>query len=306
MTSQPFADKRVKSYHLIFNPISGPGEPGAKLAEIEAGLSSISNLTVRLTEADTPVEDLARQAVHEGADVVIAAGGDGTVSGVAAALVDTDVKLGIIPSGTANAFATTLKMPENFLDACDIIKAGHFRQVDTARCNDHMMLLAVSVGLEADMLDRMEREEKAKFGKLAIVINSLKELKEVEQFKAHIETLDHTWDEPATAITIANTATNTMVLAQGPADVTADDGLLSITLITPEHQWGFLKSAAHLFLSALQEQAVENKVIHSCKARSVKVTTDPPQTIFVDGEPFDESALTIECKPRSLNVLVPR
>lgn len=305
MTKQPFVDQSVTSYHLIFNPVSGPGDPGSKLTEIEAGLQSLSNLTVRLTDPDVRIEDLTQQAIDEGADVVIAAGGDGTVSGVASALVNTDVVLGIIPTGTANAFATTLGIPENFLEACDIIKSGRPKAVDTARCNDHMMLLAVSIGLEADMLDNMEREEKARLGKLAIVVNSLQELRDVEQFETHLETPDATWHEPATAVTIANAATNTMVLAQGPADVVADDHQLSITLFTPEHQWGVLQSAAQLFFSALKGETVENETVHACKARSVKVTTEPPRTIYVDGEPFGETPLTVECLPRSLKVLTP-
>lgn len=306
MSNQPFADKQAKSYHLIFNPHSGPGDPGPKLAEIESNLESISNLTVRLTEPDIRIEAIAQQAVEEGADVIIAAGGDGTVSGVAATLVDTDRVLGIIPAGTANAFATTLGIPENFASACNIIKAGHWQRVDTARCNNQMMLLAASIGLEADMLERMERQEKSRFGKLAIVINSLRELQALEQFETHLQTPDRTWHESSTAVTIANTATKTMVLAQGPAEITADDHNLSITLVTPKNRLGILRSVANLFLSGLQQKTVDNAAIYSCKAQSVQVTTDPPQTVFVDGEPFGKTPIELTSHPQSLNVLTPQ
>lgn len=295
----------MESYHLIFNPVSGPGDPGPKLTEIQTQLESLPNLTVHLTEPDTPVEKLAEKAIAQGARVVIAAGGDGTISGVASALVNTDIALGIIPAGTANGFASALDIPENFADACDIVKAGHRQKVDTARCNDRMMLLVACLGFEANLLTRMEREEKTRLGKLAIVTNSLKELREVKQFQTRLETAEHQWQETATAVTIANTATIDMVLAQGPADLSADTGDLSITLFTPKHEMGVLKSAAKLFLSALREQEVQSDTVRSCKANKVTVRAEPPQTVFVDGEPAGETPITVQCYPRSLTVITP-
>ncbi|RZM79156.1 YegS/Rv2252/BmrU family lipid kinase [Leptolyngbya iicbica] len=303
--THPAAETAAQSYWVVFNPVSGTGQPGDKLTEIQSALESLCHLTVRLTKPDLSAAQIAQDAVAAGADVVIAAGGDGTVSGVASALVDTDVALGIIPTGTANAFASALNIPESVLDACDIIQTGQHQRVDTAWCNDRLMLLVACIGFEAELLDRMDREEKSQLGKLAIVTNSLKELRDVRQFETQLETPDDQWHEPATAVTIANAATVDMVLAQGPAAVTADDGNLSITLVTPEHQWGVVKSAANLFLSALQERTVDNDTVHSWQVPQVKVHTDPAQAVFVDGEPAGETPLTVKCHPRSLSVLIP-
>lgn len=304
MTNFPAATSQ-KSYYLVFNPVSGQGNPGDKLTAIESAMADVTNFQVRLTKPDLGAEQLAKAAIAEGADVVIAAGGDGTVTGVASALVDTDVALGIIPAGTANGFASALDIPENLMEACEIIITGHPQRVDTARCNDKLMLLAACIGFEADLLENMEREEKSRLGKLAIVTNSIKELQNVEQFEAQLETPDDQWREPATAVTIANTATVDMVLAQGPGKTTAEDGHLSITLVTPDHQWGVVKSAARLLLSGLQQSTLDDETIHSWKAPHVKVTTDPPQSVFVDGEPAGETPLAITCHPQSLTVLVP-
>jgi YegS/Rv2252/BmrU family lipid kinase len=299
------AETAAKSYWVVFNPVSGVGEPGDKLTKIQSALDSLCDLTVRLTKPDLSATQIAQDAVAAGADVVIAAGGDGTVSGVASALVDTDVALGIIPTGTANAFASALKIPESVPDACEIIQTGQRQRVDTAWCNDRLMLLVACIGFEAELLERMDREEKSRLGKLAIVTNSLKELRDVKQFETQLATPDGQWHEPATAVTIANAATVDMVLAQGPDQVAADDGDLSITLVTPDHQWGVVKSAANLFLSALQERTVDNDTVHSWQAPEVTVHTDPVQAVFVDGEPAGDTPLTVKCHPRSLSVLVP-
>jgi len=299
------AGQKPKSYYAIFNPVSGPGEPDSERAEIESALASLPNVTIWQTDPDVGAEQLARQAITDGADVVIAAGGDGTVSGVASALVGMDAVLGIIPTGTANAFASALNIPEDIAGACDVIETGRHQQVDTARCNGRIMLLVACIGFEADLLDRMDREEKSQLGKLAIITNSLKEIRDVEQFDAQLEIPGDRWQESATSVTIANAATANMVLAQGPGKVASDDGDLSITLIAPEHQWGVVKSAANLFLSALQGRTVENETVHSWKTNRVTVTTQPAQSVYVDGEPAGETPVTVECHPRSLTVLVP-
>ncbi|PSN17699.1 lipid kinase [filamentous cyanobacterium CCP5] len=293
-----------KSYHLIFNPISGQQDPGPKLTEIQSALEDL-NFTAHLTKPDRDAHQLAQQALKEGADVIIAAGGDGTVSGVASVLVGTDIPLGIIPSGTANGFASALGIPEDLDQACAIIKADHRSRVDTARCNDQLMLLVACIGFEANLLDNMDRDEKNILGKLAIVKNGLQELRDLEQFDVQLSTPDHHWNEPATAITIANTATAEMVLAQGPADVAADDRSLSVTLISPDHQWEAITSAADLLVSALQQRSVEDETVHHCKTSEVTVETDPAQKIFIDGEPAGETPIRIECHPKSLVVLTP-
>lgn len=295
----------LKTYHVIFNPVSGPGEPAQKQSAIEAGLNSLVNLTMQITKPDDDIVELARQAVANGADVVVAAGGDGTVSAVASALVDTEVALGIIPTGTANGVATALGIPENYTEACAIIQADHCKPIDTARSDGHLLLLAMAIGFEARILNRMERQEKQRMGKLAIITNSLKELGQVKHFDARVQTPDQSWHESATAVTIANIATIDMVLAQGPAEIEADDGQLSITLATPKHQWGVVTTAADLFLSALQKRSVEGETVHSCKAREVTVETDPPQDVYIDGEPCGTTPITVTCYPRSLTVLVP-
>jgi len=251
------------------------------------------------------IEALVRQAIAEGADVVIAAGGDGTVSAVATALVDTPTPLGIIPTGTANGFANALCIPESIPEACDVIKQGCCHKVDTARCNDRMMLLTTNIGFEANLLTEMDREEKNKLGKLAIVINSLRELRQIDRFETWLDTSENSWHESATAVTIANAATVGMVLAQGPAEVAADDGKLSITLVTPKHSWGVLMTATKLFFSALRKRSVHEKRIRSCKATQVTVNTEPSQKVYVDGEPAGETPVTVSRHPQSLRVLVP-
>jgi len=99
------------SASLIFNPSSGQGDPIEELMAIRAILEPEINLDICLVAKEFGAAQLAHQAIERGAETIIAAGGDGTISATAEALIGTGIPLGIIPTGTANAFATALGIP---------------------------------------------------------------------------------------------------------------------------------------------------------------------------------------------------
>src|SRR6266702_1018186 len=120
---------------LIMNPASGAsmlatnaGTPEEHETAILAALRAHSiEPEVRYTTLVDPGRGLARQAAAEGADVVIAAGGDGTVHEVATGLVGSKSALGIIPLGTMNNLAHSLNIPETIDEACAVIVGGMLR-----------------------------------------------------------------------------------------------------------------------------------------------------------------------------------
>ena len=105
---------------LIFNPVAGQGDPQEELAEIRSHLEPQIMLEVWLTKPDLDPAEQARELIQEikafdqtgeGESILIASGGDGTVGAVASAMVGSDIHLGIIPRGTANAFSVALGIP---------------------------------------------------------------------------------------------------------------------------------------------------------------------------------------------------
>ncbi len=96
---------------LIFNPVSGQGNAEAQLATIKDLLEPHIALTIYLTSLEAAAEQLTREAVAQGTELIIASGGDGTVSEVASVLIGTGIPLAVIPRGTANAFANGLGLP---------------------------------------------------------------------------------------------------------------------------------------------------------------------------------------------------
>ncbi|MGA7936373.1 MAG: methylglyoxal synthase [Kovacikia sp.] len=293
--------------HLIYNPVSGQGNSDQELAFIQQTLEPHLHLEVHLTTPEIGPEELVKQAIAAQADMVIASGGDGTVSAVAGALINSGIPLGIIPRGTANAFAVALGIPRllPIRNACQIILAGHTKLVDVARCNGLPMILLAGVGYEAEMVERASRELKDQWGAMAYLMAGWQILDEQGQFDAEIEVEGEVRQFQASAITIANAAPPTSVLAQGAGEVVFDDGLLDITIATAETKLQAVTTMLSMLGSALVKGERQNQNVVHGRARKLKVKADPPQKVVVDGEIIGTTPIEVECIPNGLTVLTP-
>jgi YegS/Rv2252/BmrU family lipid kinase len=294
-----------RSACLIFNPVAGQGDGEQDLANIIALLEPELNLDVQITSKEMDAGELAQAAVKRGAEAIIASGGDGTLSAAAEALVGSTIPLGIISRGTANAFANALGLSDTIEESCRDIIGGHTKIVDAAYCNGKPMVLLAGIGFEAETVEQADRDTKKRLGMLAYVFSGIKQLRELESFDAEIETEDQIIKVTAAAITIANAAPPTSVLAQGPAGVIYDDGLLDLTIVAPANARGAIAASFHLLQSALTGNAADREDIGYLRAKRIKVTTDPPQKVALDGEIIGTTPVEVECIPKGITIFAP-
>lgn len=295
----------TQSACLIFNPVAGQGDAEQDLATIRSLLEPEIALDIQLTTEEIDAGQLARVAIERGAEAIIASGGDGTLSAAAEALVGTSIPFGIISRGTANAFANALGLPDTIEAACQTILGGHTKVVDAAYCNGKPMVLLAGIGFEAETVEHADREAKNRFGMLAYVLSGLKQLRELESFDAEIETDEQVIKVTAAAITVANAAPPTSILAQGPAGVIYDDGLLDLTIVAPANTTGAIAASIHLLQTALSGNATERDDIGYLRANRVTVRTNPPQKVALDGEIVGTTPIEVECIPGGLTVFTP-
>ncbi|MDJ0694193.1 YegS/Rv2252/BmrU family lipid kinase [Mastigocoleus sp. MO_188.B34] len=296
---------RTRKASLIFNPAAGQGDSEQDLNTIRDLLSPTFDLDIKFTKKDLRTDKIAQEVVKNGAEIVIAAGGDGTLSAVAKALIQTDIPLGVIPRGTANAFASALGLPDIIDKACQTIINGKLRRLDVAKCNNKPMLLLAGVGFEAETVEGASRETKSKWGALAYLLSGIKQLNDIDSFEVEIETEEKIIRTTATAITVANVAPATSVLAQGPAGIICDDGFLDITIVTSNSWTSAIAASYHLLQTGLRGDAVTRDDIGYLRVKQVKVTTEPPQKVVLDGELIGETPIEVVCVPKGLNVFVP-
>ncbi|MBD2341539.1 YegS/Rv2252/BmrU family lipid kinase [Calothrix sp. FACHB-156] len=295
-----------RSACLIFNPVAGQGDSEQELNQIRALLEPEIDLDVYFTTEEVGADKLAQEAVARGVDEIIASGGDGTLSAAAAAVVNTGIPLGIISRGTANAFATALGIADTIEAACENILQGATRNVDIAYCNDLPMVLLVGVGFEAETVEKADREAKNRFGIMAYVLAGLQQLRDFETFDVEIETEDKIIKTSAAAVTVANAAPPTSVLAQGPAGILYDDGLLDLTIVAPVNKAGAIAATYHLFQTASAGHPVERDDIGYLRAKQFKITTEPPQKVVLDGEIIGTTPIEVKCVPGGLTLFVPQ
>lgn len=293
--------------HLIFNPVAGQGSAEQDLDLIRQLLQPHMSLHIHETTIETNPKELVQDVLAQGADLVIASGGDGTISAVAGALIGTNVPLGVIPRGTANAFAAALGIPRVLpvRTACQIILGGQTRTVDAARCNSIPMILLAGIGYEAEMVDLASRELKDQWGAMAYLMAGWQMLDAQDRFEAVVEVDGESYELQAAAITVANAAPPTSVLAQGGGQVIYDDGLLDLTIAAAESKIQAVTTMLRMLGAALIKVGAQQQNVVHVQAKTIKITTEPPQKVVVDGEIIGTTPIVAECIPNGLTVFVP-
>ncbi|MBF2063596.1 MAG: YegS/Rv2252/BmrU family lipid kinase [Calothrix sp. C42_A2020_038] len=290
---------------LIFNPSSGQNDAVEDLEIIRKHLEPKINLDICPLHKGLSANETMQQAINEGAEMILIAGGDGTISSVIEPLIGKDIPVGIIPRGTVNAFAKALNIPIDIEAACETILSGRPHRVDTATCNGKPMIVLAGIGLEPETIVQSSRRLKKRFGMISFLLAGIKELGEFNTFEAVIETENQMMNLRAIAVTVANTAASTSLLAHGPASIIPDDGLLDVTIFAPKNRTNAFFGAYHLLRSGFTDDATNRNDIQYLRAKNVKVKTKPLQKVSLDGDSIESTNVEIYCIPRSLTVLVP-
>jgi diacylglycerol kinase family enzyme len=142
---------------VLLNPTAGGSKTSDLPRKLEASFAA-AGAAARVVVLDSPASTAGavRRALDSGATVVAAGGGDGTVSTVAGALLDTGVPLGVLPLGTLNHFAKDLGLPVDLEQAVTVIASGRRLSVDVGEVNGRAFINNASIGIYPDIV--VERE----------------------------------------------------------------------------------------------------------------------------------------------------
>ncbi|WP_018981625.1 diacylglycerol kinase family protein [Salinimonas chungwhensis] len=296
-----------RSLVLIANPVAGGGKWQIEKNDVLARLNPYFRVKVLETSKERNGSVMAEKAISQGANIVVACGGDGTIAEVAHACIDRDVTLGVIPLGTANALSQVIHGYYSKLvpisHACDVIVEGKTMRMDTAQCNDRLMLLVAAAGFEEQMISAADREQKDAGGQMAYLRGLWEAISQNE-----VQELKVTFDdeEPVTITTpsfvVANAAPTTTALAQGGDEPDMTDGKLDITWLQPQEQADqqFL-SLAELVFSSQDTKKQSDRLEHR-QVEKVTIEFSEPADYALDGEILKDRKITINIKPSSLNI----
>lgn len=158
----------------IINPISGVGSK-RKIPKMIEGICSKKNcsLNISFTEYAGHASELTRQAIEEGAEYILAVGGDGTLNEIARAMIHSNAILGIIPKGSGNGLARELHIPMDVKRAIDLIAKGHVTTIDCCRANGQVFFCTCGVGFDAAVSQKFANEKRR--GSLTYIKNTIDE-----------------------------------------------------------------------------------------------------------------------------------
>ena len=258
---------------------------------------------VVLAEDSSAMAQAIQSAMAENPGMLIAGGGDGTINNIATHLVDTGIRLGVLPLGTLNHFAKDLHIPLALDEAVRTIAAAHTTRVDVGEVNGRIFLNNSSIGMYALMVRERDREQHSGLGKWpALIKASWKILSVHRSRKMHLVVDGRALDRRTPLVFIGNNAYVLSGFDIGER-IALDAGVLSLYVVPRDRRWSLVWLAIRSLFGRLhqdrdfQAMAAEDIVIDAGRSR---------MHVATDGE-VEELALPLHyrIRKRALCVIVP-
>jgi YegS/Rv2252/BmrU family lipid kinase len=311
----------VRRVAVVFNPATSPDDAPERKRDLHAALEAAGVEVVWLeTSKQDPGQGLTRRAVEHGVDLVLAAGGDGTVMACVTGLTGSGVPLAVLPGGTGNLLALNLDLPHDLDGALDVALHGDRRDLDVGALDGgaDRFVIMTGLGFDAAMLRDADPTLKARIGALAYVLSGLRQLRRrAAQFRIRLD------DQPTITrigqgLLIANLGRLQGGLAVAP-DARPDDGVLDVVVIGTRTPLDWLRLAAQVLLRCQRHGKVQQRQtsppgsagppwlpVELFRARRVEVDCDRPQPVERDGDSAGSTRrLLVEILPRALTLCVP-
>lgn len=286
---------------LIINPISGTSHKDGLEQRVAQRLEP-AGIAVAASRTGGPGDAtaLARDAVDRGFDIVIAAGGDGTVNETANALCGTGVTFGIIPCGSGNGLARHLNIPIDMRASLDIIAEGRSEVCDHGRVNGKNFFCTFGLGFDATVSHKFAESKHR--GKLTYISNTFKEYLSYRPDEYVISANGQVITDKAFVVAVCNASQygNNAYIAPH-ASIT--DGLLDVTII----HYGNLLTTALVGLDLMSGSIERNMLIHAFRTSSLTIERKHEGAVHLDGEPMVMgTSIAVDCVPSSLSIFTPQ
>lgn len=289
-------------YLLIVNPNSGPRKFSAAFVQraVDTIRSAGHSVEAQLTERAGHAYELAREALEEDYDVIVACGGDGTVNEIGEALKGTSKVLGILPRGSGNGLARELRIPMAPDKALEVLLRNDQMSIDTCEANGESFFITCGIGFDGKVSD--DFASSARRGIANYVADSVNSYfgYEPSDFLLNIDGREKSARAFLVAVANASQYGNNAFIAP---NASMRDGLLDVTIIKdfPKAEGG--KVAYQLFSGDL----ADNEYTKMYQGKEITITTNEPVQYHIDGEPRGAvTKLTVKVIPHNLTVCIGR
>ena len=288
---------------VVLNPMAGSANAADVRQALEKHLGELIQTDIYETTGHEDVVAIVRAELTNSPSVVVAAGGDGTISDVAEALIGADVRLGIIPVGTANIFARELGIPLDLEDACALLDSQpNTTSIDAMKVGDQYFVLQIGIGIDSLMIRDTDRQSKRRFGRAAYLWTAFTRLIGYQPVRFTIVADGKRVRPRASQVLIANGG----VLGAPPfrwgPNIRPDDGKIDVCIVGARTALDYMGLIWHTIVG---QQRRDRNVRYLTAERSIAISADQPLPVQADGEIIGNTPIQIEVVPDALKVIVP-
>ena len=290
---------------IIANPASGSAGFPHHAHHFEETLAFLRQHGWRVelwhTHARGDGERLARTAVEQKANLVIAAGGDGTINEIIQGLAGSETALGVLPNGTVNVWAREMGIPLDDAGARKVLVNGRTRRIDLGSVNGRYFMLMVGIGLDGEVTQAVEQKPLKRLGILGYTLAILWFGPGYKGFPVVAQIDGYVVKTRALQVFVGNTQ-----LYAGAVKFTwqakCDDELLDLCIVRKRNLWGRLVVARDFLLRREQRR----HWVRYATFKTLKIETPEPIPFQIDGEAggYTPADLSVTCSV--LKVVVPQ
>jgi diacylglycerol kinase family enzyme len=299
----PAVERAVRRVGVVANPAS-PGFDQERRRELLRALDAAgAEAVVEETTERDPGQEATRRALARDVDVLMVAGGDGTVMACVSSLAGTGVPLAVLPAGTGNLLAVNLDLPGDPEGAIEVALHGRRRCIDVGAIGPDRFAVMSGIGFDAAMLAGADPALKRRIGALAYVLSGLRQVtRPPTEFRISLDDLPPI-SRTGQGVLIGNLGKLQGGLAVLP-DARPDDGLLDVGVLETRSLGGWPRLAGRVLLG--RAGRLGEPPLELFRARRVEIECRRPQPTERDGEPGPRARqLVVEVRPGALTLCVP-
>ncbi len=289
---------------LVLNPVSGSGAPDLRRRKFEQHFSAAGwEYEIYTTTGTEDLPEIVRRAASH-VNLVIASGGDGTISLTASGLLGSHIPLAILPSGTGNMFARDLGIPFDPDRALELILGEHdLINLDIMLAGQRALVMNLSVGLSAQTILHTEREKKQRYGFWAYVGTVFANLLGLRLQNFYLKVDGRLYKFRASEIMLTNSSL--IGLRYFPVrgiTIQPDDGKIDIFIIRARTVLNWLGVLANVITFHPERNA---RFKHLTADKSVEINSNNPTQVQGDGEVLGNTPIEVQVKPEAITVFAP-
>ena len=284
---------------LVINPIAGGTDKQPIINAFEKHVSIDGNQSfIYETTGDNDKEAIQKLIKEQNPDRIVVSGGDGTIREVADAIKGASIKVGLLPSGSANGLATNFDIPDGLEEQLDIALGDHLIAMDMIEINGYTCLHIADLGINAQLIKNYEKSEIR--GKLGYLIQSFPTLLSSDfPFEVEIQCDDQTISEEGILVAIAN-ANKFGTGAQINPTGKMDDGIFEVLVFKNFSIKGILETF-------YDDAELDPDFVKVIPCKNVSIQSRKPIAFQIDGEFIgDEQRVEAKMTPHKLNLAIPK